>query len=237
MGFRSSCHLRWSPDALHLLCGGREPDGPRALYSVDVQTGAATVLRTFEDGGITIWYDWAPDGKTIYYKADYGNESRIVHLDPATGAEQVLRAVQPPYWISIYLAVSPDGGQLAFWEMDDEANKARLLIMPTADAPATKVREISSTDGQGRRYPPTNPLRWSRDGRYLLHWTPEGDSDSPLVRLWRIPVSGGAAERTDLTLRAPLTDIHLSPDGRRVVFESGHRGLEIWVMKNYLPHN
>ena len=237
MKFRSNCHPRWSPDGLRLLCGGREPDRPRALYSVDVQTGAATVLRSFEDGGITIWYDWAPDGKSVYYKADYGNESRIVHLDPATGAERILRAVEPPYWISIYLAVSPDGEQLAFWEMDDEANKARLLIMPTEDTPATKVRELSSTDGRGRRYPPMNPLRWSPDGRYLLHPMPEGDRDSSVIRLWRIPVSGGAAERTNVTLHGPWADMDLSPDGRRVVFESGKRGYEIWVMKNYMPRN
>jgi len=235
--FRSYCRPRWSPDGLRLLCGGLAPDRSRALYSLDVQTGAATLLRSFEDGGVALWYEWAPDGKTVYYKVDYGNESRIVHLDPATGAERVLRTDEPPYWISIYAAVSPDGEQLAFWETDDDTHEARLLVMPTADAPGAKVREISSTDGRGRRYPPINPLRWSRDGRYLLHWTPEGDGDSRLTRLWHIPAGGGAAQRTNLAVRAPWVGMAFSPDGRRLVYEAGRRSSEIWVMKNYLPRN
>lgn len=235
MKFRSNCRPRWSPDGLYILCGGRKPDRARALYQVDAQTGAATVLRSFEDGGISIWYDWAPEGSTIYYKVDYGEESRIVHLDPATGTERVLRAVEAPTWISIYLAVSPDGAQIAFWESDGEANRGRLLVMPTEGAPGKEVREVFSTDGQGRRYPPMNPIRWSRDGRYLLQWMPEGGEGADLTRLWRIPTHGGAPEHTNTALE--FRDVLLSPDGRRVVFEAGEVGREIWVMKNYLPRN
>lgn len=233
MKFRSNCWVRWSPDGLRFLCGGRAPEGVRALYRVDAQTGAATVVRSFEDGGISFWYDWDPDGQSIYYKVDYGENSRIVHLDPATGAERALRSVEQPYWITISLAVSPDGQHIAFWEMDREANRSRLLVMPTAGAAERQVREISSRSGEGRRYPPTFPVQWSRDGRHLLMWVPDQDSD--LLRLQRIPIDGGPPERTNFALQGPLRGVGLSPDRRRVVFESGQPGKEIWVMKNYLP--
>jgi len=233
MKFRSNCRVRWSPDGLRFLCAGREPERARALYRVDAQTGAATVVRSFEDGGVSIWYDWAPDGRSIYYKVDYGENSRIVHLDPATGTERVLRSVELPDWITISLAVSPDGQHIAFWEMDQEANRSRLLVMPTAGAAERQVREISSRSGEGRRYPPTFPLQWSRDGRYLQMWAP--DQDSGLVRFQRVPIDGGPPEGTNLALQEPLLGVRLSPEGRRVVFESGQPGKEIWVMKNYLP--
>jgi Tol biopolymer transport system component len=225
---RGSCPARWSPDGGSFLFCGSDENGRTGLFQVDVQTGERVRLKLIEDNGASFWTTWAPDGKTIYYRVDYGEESRIEALDLTTGAERTLRAAHPPNWIvMIWVDVSPDGEQLAFWEWSED--KSHLFVMPTspggARAEAREVLAVPLTPDERRG---VGYVRWSRDGRYLMYQVKEGNS----FRLWRVPAEGGEAEPLELILGEYP---QFSPDGSRIAFDWGESAWEIWVMENYLP--
>jgi TolB protein len=73
-------------------------------------------------------------------------------------------------------------------------------------------------------------IAWSVDGRHVLCVRPWDAA----VEVWRVPVAGGETEKLDLSLNR-MRKIRFHPDGRRVAFESGRSGGEIWVMENFLP--
>jgi len=224
------CSARWSPDARSFIMCGRDRSGGRGLFQVDVQTGRTVAVKRFE-GGASFWTDWAPDGKTIYYRVDYGEESRIEALDLETGAERILRSSYSPFWIvMIYVDVSPDGREMAFWESEQGTGNWHLRVIPTSpggrDVPARELLTL------GRESRPIQGVNWSPDGRHLLYMAREGDA----ARLWRVPAAGGEPERLDLVLEGPPNRPPLfSPDGRRIAFEAGESSWEIWVMQNFLP--
>ncbi len=47
-------------------------------------------------------------------------------------------------------------------------------------------------------------------------------------------MTGGEAEILDLSVNR-MRMIRIHPDGRRIAFEGGRSGGEIWVMENFLP--
>ncbi|MFH1763415.1 MAG: hypothetical protein ABIF09_04395, partial [Gemmatimonadota bacterium] len=51
--------------------------------------------------------------------------------------------------------------------------------------------------------------------------------------VWRVPVTGGTAERT-WTFEEDLYDAYISlgPDGRQVAYTTYHQEFEVWVMEN-----
>ena len=81
---------------------------------------------------------------------------------------------------------------------------------------------------------------WHGDGRELLviRWHQRPTADASEMRnetLWRVPVSGGDAVSTGLTIEG-LRDISIHPDGRRIAFNAGWKRGEPWVMENFLPN-
>ena len=75
---------------------------------------------------------------------------------------------------------------------------------------------------------------WTPDGREILFARDLKLATKPSTTLWRIRLDGGEPRKLELGMNV-LNDIRFHPDGRRVVFDSGQRGAEIWVMENFLP--
>lgn len=228
---QGGCSAQWSPDARSFAMCGRDSTGHRGLFQVDVQTGKTVPLKLLENGGVSFWTDWAPDGSTIYYRVDYGKESRIEALDLETGAERTVRSALSPNWIvMVYVDVSPDGRELAYWENESESGDWHLRVIPTsAEGRSLPPREVLTV---GKERQPIRGVKWTRDGQYLLYMAQEGDS----LRLWRVAATGGKPTRHDLVLPGPMSGLpQFSPDGRRIAWSSGASSWEIWVMKNFLP--
>ena len=228
---QGGCPAQWSPDAHSFAMCGRDSTGRRGLFKVDVQTGKTVPLKLLENGGVSFWTDWAPDGKTIYYRVDYGKESRIEALDVQTGAERTVRSAHSPNWIvMVYVDVSPDGRELAYWESDEESGDWHLRVIPTSAQGRNLPPHEVLTVGKERQ--PLRGVKWSRDGQYLLYMAQEGDS----LRLWSVAATSGKPTRLDLVLPGPMGGApQFSPDGRRIALSSGASSWEIWVMKNFLP--
>ncbi len=236
---QGGCPARWSPDARYFLLCGYDGSGQAAVLRIDVQTGETVPLKVFANNGASYWNDWAPDGKTVYYRVDYGRESRIEALDLETGTVRTLRTADPPDWIVMtWVDVSPDGRHIAFWEWHGMARPEggrtdRLLVIPTSAAESeTPARELLAVDFRPGDNSRRGYVRWSRDGRYVMYQVSAGDS----ARLWRVPATGGNPEPLELVLGWG-NDAQFSPDGHRIAFDAGESSSEIWVMQNYLPKN
>jgi Tol biopolymer transport system component len=73
-------------------------------------------------------------------------------------------------------------------------------------------------------------VAWSRDGKSVFYPVEtEGGH-----QLWRVSVAGGPAQKLDVQMET-LRNLRVHPDGRRIAFDSGSGGAEVWVMENFLP--
>lgn len=230
--------LQWSPDGRSILCGGRPSNN---IHLVDVQTGHVTAnVATGNEGVEVIWGPaWSPDGKTIFFtRMSYGKEDwpcRMVALDLETRKE---RELYPGGSRGSFLAVSPDGRQLAFSDKDRE----EISVIPTEGGEPSillnrKDLNLRDTD---RFYA---PFAWTPDGRYVLFTLGKFSSDEQsdgMVQLWRISAEGGMLQKVlemerEKCFHLYLCPLSLHPDGRRIAFQKGKHGkVDLWIMENLL---
>jgi Tol biopolymer transport system component len=222
--------LRWSPDGRSILCGGHPVW--KNLHLIDIQTGNVTTNVATRKGGYISGPAWSPDGKTLFFtrvRREKGEwPCSIAAIDLETRKE---RELYPGGNGDGFLAVSPDGRQLAFRDKDE-----MLKVIPTEGGEPRTLLDMKDLLGKGVDF--GGPFAWTPDGHYVLFAT--GMSDEP-DRLWRISAEGGIPQKL-LEEREMLHPLHiyplsLHPDGRRIAFQKGKdfhmEGL--WVMENFLP--
>lgn len=187
----------WAPDGTHLLvnCDGLlyrlSLSGDGALLPVD--TGFAN--RCNNDHGIS------PDGTLIAIsdKVQFGKSA--IYVLPAKGGEpRLVTENLPSYWHGW----SPDGGRFVYCGIRDDLFDIYTIGMDGG-------QELRLTFGEGRNDGPD----YAADGEWIYF----NSSRSGLMQIWRVPASGGAAERiTD----SPYGDWfpHPSPAGDKIVFIS-----------------
>lgn len=211
--------FRWFADGHHLLVPGVDRSDRDGVFKVDVQTGQAEPLPAFWDIEIARLIDWSPDANSIYYRVWQGEETRIAVMDLESGEQRVLYDAQP----NPSVALSPDGRQLAF--AVGGGGERSLMLMPATGGVPRELHRFQTENNYN-----VFAIAWSVDGRYLLYVRPWDGA----FELWRVPVTGGEVEKLGFSVsRMRLIRIH--PDGRRIAFEGGRSGGEIWVMEDFLP--
>jgi Tol biopolymer transport system component len=142
---------------------------------------------------------------------------RTFRRDLASGAEIDLFTGERPF----PLALSRDGQYLAFTPRESGIAKT-IVVVPTKGG-TNRVLEFEGGYAVG----------WTADGKSLLV---SKRGQSPNDQLWRIPLDGGPAQKTDLSMPA-IYSITPHPDGKRIAFRSRLSGGEsqVWVMENFLP--
>jgi Tol biopolymer transport system component len=210
-------HIRWSPDGHSILgVGFDEQENYGALWVIDAQTGMSKIIaRSDEKKGFIFYPEWALDGQSLYFLRRNGDR-RIIHHDLETGEEKVLFD-SPAH--TLFLTLSPDGQQLAFYADDT------IIVLPTSGGEPRKL--IQEKD--------IRTLTWSRDGRFLLYGKRQNPK-SDVVDVWRIPVEGGDSQKIELSM-SHLMHLRFHPDGRHIAFTASVQPekRELWVMKNFLP--
>jgi Tol biopolymer transport system component len=206
--------LRWAPDGRSLLGAGKTKDVFWGVLKIDVETGEVTPV--VEGPGI-FGPHLAADGKAVFYVCNLKTSGGIIRHDLATGENKELYSA--PGFISA-LALSPDGRQLAFRDIQGGA----LKVLP-------------STGGQPRelvRFKGKATIAWTPDGRQLVYG-PRGLGEG-LGHLWRISADGGESQKIDLEMPY-LGHVRFHPDGRQITFmgETQKEKVEVWVMENFLP--
>ena len=80
-------------------------------------------------------------------------------------------------------------------------------------------------------------IAWTPDSRHVIF---SAGSFSGKLKLWRVPLSGGAAEPMGVEMNwLANSGISVHPDGRRIAFHAtdgpDRYSNELWVMENFLP--
>lgn len=208
----------WSPDSRWIAYQARSPDGNWDLYLSEVERGR--IIRLTSGGGADLDPAWSPDGKRIAFRALLRDGADICVI-PADGGTPVrltrnAGADAPPAW-------SPDGKRIAF----------------ISYAAWTSIAVAPADGGEGitlfRGLMEPSALSWHPSGDRLLFCARSAD-------LWTVPAGGGPAARLTNDLfedRKP----DVSPDGRRIVFESNRDGNPgLWTLdaagnpRLLLPH-
>jgi len=212
---------RWFPDGRSVLVFSNIPQGPGPnFYRIDVATGKAELL--FRSPARVQGFSLSADGKTVFYSEPY----RLVRFDLETRRETELRKNETVD--SFYsVALSPDGQQLAylFW---NGGPTHTIELIPAAGGPSREVF-------RGSRPTRYNNLEWTLDKKFLLFTLDPDAGVNARTTLWRVPVAGGPAEQTGLSMPG-LNRVQVHPDGRRIFFVSNDSGPgEIWALENFLP--
>ncbi|MBW3550404.1 MAG: winged helix-turn-helix domain-containing protein [Proteobacteria bacterium] len=148
---------------------------------------------------------WSPDGREIaFVRAGPGLRCQILVVPASGGAERRIGACDPRSRASFSWA--PDGRSLIFGSMTTGAGRAGLRVLDLASGQWHTV-DYDAATGDLDHAP-----RYSPDGRWIVFVRNPQFGD-----LWRIPASGGRAER--LTRQSgEMRGWDWLPDGRGLVF-------------------
>ncbi len=210
--------IKWSPEGRSLLLVGANDKNQFGLHIADVQTGQITA--TVPDG---YWGSWSPNGKEIFYaKNDASTKSRpLVVRNIESGEDKVL--IQG--FVGLCVAVSPEGGQLAFSTLSGENSELTTLnILSLKEGKTREIFKLKNPEDFGA-------IAWSRDGKRLIFVRRNFKKNKHEV--WQIPLDGGEPRALGLFTTATST-ISVHPDGKRIAFGVGQPRAEIWVKENFL---
>jgi len=217
--------LHWAPDGRSVLMIGQTGE-ETAIYKVDIASSASSPLVIIPKFQYALHAVWSADGKSLFYPQ--GNPTRILRRDLDTGKDTELAKMTGPAGIPV-VAASPDGKWLAFTSREEDEQKVRLKIVPSAGG---EVRELFQIMDKGFIL----DLNWTADGRFL--WfrgvTPSDDPKTPPKwESWRISPDGSDPQKLELVI--PGGGVRLHPDGRQIVYSTGRGRRDLWVMENFLP--
>ncbi|MFC1715640.1 sigma-70 family RNA polymerase sigma factor [Candidatus Poribacteria bacterium] len=221
-------HTKWASDGHSIfLRGGR---GLNRYYTMlDVQTGDTTRIKP--EGELLGRYVLSPDGKVLFYLHRNAIDDEVPYnvvsaYNLETGERKVIYKEDKLFAErDSYLAISPDGGQLAFLGKDYSS----LKVMPTSGGEPRILNRREESEGGFH-----NGIAFTPDGRYILFTKRlQGDKYASLLC---IPVDGGEPQKLMSNEGLGLTICSIHPDGQRIAFESQRSGRDqIWVMENFLP--
>lgn len=219
-------YLRWSPDGNTILA----PQN-RILFLVDVTTGEARPIVTDRRSR---YGRWSPDGKSIFFsrQPELNDASlQIVKMNLETQHKEILYNSDLPGDNLSSLEISPDGQWLAFSDVAMEKNsddeESVLMLLPINGGQPRLLFKVS-----GSEY--LKVVGWTPNSQEILFTRNTKLATKLSTTLWRISINTGTPRSIELGLPV-LTNIRFHPDGKRIVFDSGQRGAEIFAMENFLP--
>ncbi len=163
--------------------------------------------------------DLSPDGKqaVIVESGEGGGPGYSVYLKPTDGGPAVRLGEGSGS------SLSPDGKFVASVLVGGEP---RVALLPTGVGPA-RTLPVQGLASIGEAH-------WFPDGQSLLI---SGNRNGEAVRLWRLPLSGGAAEPVTAEAMAlgGLAKIVMSPDGRAIATVHPAGGVALFPLDGGAP--
>lgn len=214
---------RWSSDGGRLLVHAQDSAGRGGMFAVEARTGAASLLFELPRESYGPSPAWSADGRAVIYTYPKDGQILLRERVLASGAERILFRDNAQN-----MAPSPDGRSIAFtYATGKDVIENRLVVMPVEGGEprlvtAARQPEIIALDS----------VAWTADGRQLLYVTSGADGSGSL---WRVPAAGGEPQKLGVPVQGPFVSLRVHPDGRRIIFTSGERSSEIWVLENLLP--
>jgi len=191
----------WSPDG-NWIAFVSDRDGDFDVYRMRSDGSQATRLTDNDLPEIHPY--WMPDGSQILFNRLVRDERLYaIWSTSPDGADQ--REILRDDELNSYAQMSPDGAKIVFdkWVGNDEEN-GEIYVLHVKTGRLDRLTENDVYDG----YP-----AWFPDGEWIVYSSEVGDD----FKLFRIRADG--MDRRQLTT-GPGSDAraHVSPDGRRIVF-------------------
>jgi len=215
---KQTFNINWSPDGRSfLLRGYDDQNGCVGLYVTDAQNGT---IKASMPGGY--WGCWSRNGQDVFYcRNDISTKStQLVARDLNSGDDRIL--VPGPAGLSV--TASPDGKHVAYWTSADSTGDGILNVISLKDG---KCREIHRLKGEDY-----GDLAWSPDGQRI--YFVRRNFRAKKFEIWQIPADGGEPQPLGQSASV-VTQLSVSPDGKRMAYSINELKSEMWVMENFLP--
>lgn len=210
----------FSPDGESLaFFSDRTGGGNIYVASLD---GGGTPRRVTFHGGAAPPISWAPDGAWLYFSSSYTGLGGGIYKIACDGGPPI-RVAHDPMESHYNVAVSPDGGRVAFnnnghqwWRHGpNPAGHSDIWVMAEAAAD-DDYRLLTTYLGLN-----TRPM-WGEDGS-TIYYVSDRDGEE---NVWRMPTDGddGATAITEFA-DGRVTNPSISADGRWIAFE---RDFRLW---------
>ena len=211
----------FADDLALTLSGSKGIAQTKVAFKVDTGANSEIYISDFDahnaqavthDNTIVAAPTWVPGQLALYYTSYRLGDPDIFHHDLGTGA----RAAFARYGcMSSSAAVSPDGSRVAF-----VSGKSGNPDVWVCNADGSGLKQMTRTVEDE-----SSPC-WSPDGNWICYASKQGG-----VRgLFKVPASGGAAQRIVTRGVSNPSEPDWSPDGKWIVFTSQMGGFEICVV-------
>ncbi|HYN23997.1 MAG TPA: S41 family peptidase, partial [Pyrinomonadaceae bacterium] len=200
---------RFSPDG-RWIAFSSERNGNLDVFIIPSEGGAAKQL-TFHSSDDTV-LGWRPDSRAVLFSANRGEDfTPQLYLVSVEGGMPTKAGTD----MGVQAAYSPDGRRLAYnpksqvyWRKYYRgATQSDIMVM---DVAAKRFTQLTDFDGHD-----SWPM-WGHDGAIYFVSDREGNG---LTNIWRIPDSGGKADRVTTFKSGDVRWPAVSADGRVIVFE------------------
>jgi Tol biopolymer transport system component len=169
----------------------------------------------------------AADGRTLYLLGGpinaNGEFDQILAFDISTNRQRAVFTLPSHRGSATGPALSPDGRTLAFSWRPPDTDAWRFATVATD---GTQFRDLRTTAAR-----PPHELVWMKDGRSLLFNAGDGRNG---CRLMRLSLEEDRAESTSLNAQSLIGQcvgtFVLSPDGRRIAYQSVENANELWAI-------
>jgi len=205
----------WRPGERELAFS-RSSGGRTALHLLSLRDGSERLVTPVVADDVAD-LAWSPDGRSLFYPDRNGPSapSALAELDLDTGRRRWVTFPEPGTFGDRDLALSPDGGRLAF---------ARAILPGIEDLYVVPVGERSvrrlTHDGAS-----INGLAWiGRTSEIVFSSSRDGTS-----RLWRIPANGGVPRPVEAAGEGAF-DPSYSEAAARLVFERRTFDTDVWTL-------
>jgi Tol biopolymer transport system component len=181
--------VRLSPNGLFVTMGLTGPDGRTDLWKTELGTGRQARLTFENDGSVSPWVTWSPDGHSIAYGAKRDGKTLIVRRPFAGGPEEVVASLPPKLvrdsvprigdWSSsgdILMSEITSGG---IWRV----SAAGAGAIGAAE-PASTLSPVIKTSNEGHN------ARISPNGRWLVYQAALGEATTSTVLIEALPNGG-----------------------------------------------
>ena len=200
---------RFSPDG-RWIAFSSDRNGSLDVFLIPSEGGAVKELTTHSAAEKVV--GWNPDGKSVLFTSNRGEGFMPkLYTVPVTGG--LARDAGPD--MGVDGAYSPDGTKLAvtrkaqtYWRKSYRgAFQSDVTVMDLASRTFKDVTEFDGLDSW--------PM-WSQDAH--IYFVSDRDGNG-LTNLWRVPDSGGNAEKVTSFTTGDVRFPGMSPDGKTIVFE------------------